>query len=388
MTIFSLDELKNLVQNPQCPCVSLYLPMERLGGETRQNPVRFKNLIREAEKRLDEMGLRSTESVNLLKPAMELDNIGFWENQNQGLVIFSSPNLFRYYCLPISFPQLAIVGKNFHIKPLLELINNDGKFYILALSQNHVKFYAGTRYKLDEIVVENMPKNLAETLLEDEFQKGVQHRIGTPRSVSYASQQPGSVHGQGSSDREKHEREILNFCYAVDTALHEILRDEKAPLILAGVDYLLPIYQKANTYPHFLETGITGNVELMKMAELNRAAWEIVSPLFQQEYEEIMAVYLQLAGEESIKIANDIKTIIPAAYYQRVDTLFVPLKQHIWGKFDLPNATVELHPEPAPDDEDMLDFAVFHTILNGGRVYTLEPEAMPSGLKVAAICRY
>ncbi|MFM6282682.1 MAG: hypothetical protein ACKN9K_30300, partial [Dolichospermum sp.] len=83
-----------------------------------------------------------------------------------------------------------------------------------------------------------------------------------------------------------------------------------------------------------------------------------------------------------------IKTIIPAAYYQRVDTLFVPLKQHIWGKFDLQNGTVELHAEPAPNDEDMLDLAVIHTILNGGRVYTLEPEAMPRGVKVAAICRY
>ncbi|MDM3845659.1 MAG: hypothetical protein PT116_11565 [Aphanizomenon gracile PMC638.10] len=388
MTIFSLDELKNLVQNPEYPCVSLYLPMEKLGGETRQNPIRFKNLIREAENRLDEMGLRHAETVNLLKPAMELDNTDFWEIQNQGLVIFSSPNLFRYYCLPISCPQLVVVGKNFHIKPLLNLINNDGKFYILALSQNHVKFYSGTRYKLEEIAVENMPQNLAETLLEDEFQKGVQHRVGTPRSVSYAAQQPGSVHGQGSSDREKHEREILNFCYAVDTALHETLRDEKAPLILAGVDYLLPIYQKANTYPHFLETGITGNVELLKTQELNQAAWEIVAPLFQQEYEDLMAVYLQLAGEESNKIANDIKTIVPAAYYQRVDTLFVPEKEYIWGKFDLPTATVELHPEPAPEDEDMLDFAVIHTMLNGGKVYSLEPEAMPRGVKVAAICRY
>ncbi|MDM3859018.1 MAG: hypothetical protein PT118_04065 [Aphanizomenon gracile PMC644.10] len=388
MTIFSLDELKNLVQNPEYPCVSLYLPMEKLGGETRQNPIRFKNLIREAENRLDEMGLRHAETVNLLKPAMELDNTDFWEIQNQGLVIFSSPNLFRYYCLPISCPQLVVVGKNFHIKPLLNLINNDGKFYILALSQNHVKFYSGTRYKLEEIAVENMPQNLAETLLEDEFQKGVQHRVGTPRSVSYAAQQPGSVHGQGSSDREKHEREILNFCYAVDTALHETLRDEKAPLILAGVDYLLPIYQKANTYPHFLETGITGNVELLKTQELNQAAWEIVAPLFQREYEDLMAVYLQLAGEESNKIANDIKTIVPAAYYQRVDTLFVPEKEYIWGKFDLPTATVELHPEPTPEDEDMLDFAVIHTMLNGGKVYSLEPEAMPRGVKVAAICRY
>jgi hypothetical protein len=388
MTIFALDELKNLVQNSQYPCVSLYLPMEKIGGDTRQNPIRFKNLIREAESRLDELGLRHAETVNLLQPVMELDNTDFWENQVQGLVIFTSPNLFRYYCLPISFPQLVVVGKNFHIKPLLNLINNDGKFYILALSQKNVKFYSGTRYQLHEVEVENMPHNLAEILLEDEFQKGVQHRIGIARGATSAAQHPGSVHGQGSPDREKHEEDILQFCYAVDSALREKLRGEKAPLILAGVEYLLPIYRQANTYPYLQETGISGNAETLKTEELNHAAWEIVAPLFQQEYQDLMAVYLQLAGEESSKIANDIKAIIPDAYYQRIDTLFVPIKQHIWGKFDLENSTVDLHPEAEPDDEDMLDFAVIHTILNGGKVYTLEPEAMPSGVKVAAICRY
>ena len=388
MTIFALDELKNLVQNSQYPCVSLYLPMEKIGGDTRQNPIRFKNLIREAESRLDELGLRHAEVVNLLQPVMELDKTDFWENQVQGLVIFISPNLFRYYCLPISFPQLVVVGNNFHIKPLINLINNDGKFYILALSQKNVKFYSGTRYKLNEVEVENMPHNLAEILLEDEFQKGVQHRIGIARGATSAAQHPGSVHGQGSPDREKHEEDILQFCYAVDGALREKLRGEKAPLILAGVEYLLPIYHQANTYPYLQETGISGNAETLKTEELNHAAWEIIAPLFQQEYQNLMAVYLQLAGEESSKIANDIKAIIPDAYYQRIDTLFVPIKQHIWGKFDLENSTVELHPEAEPDDEDMLDFAVIHTILNGGKVYTLEPEAMPSGVKVAAICRY
>jgi hypothetical protein len=388
MTIFALDELKNLVQNSQYPCVSLYLPMEKIGGDTRQNPIRFKNLIREAESRLDKLGLRYAETVSLLQPVMELDKTDFWENQVQGLVIFISPNLFRYYCLPISFPQLVVVGNNFHIKPLINLINNDGKFYILALSQKNVKFYSGTRYKLNEVEVENMPHNLAEILLEDEFQKGVQHRIGIARGATSAAQHPGSVHGQGSPDREKHEEDILQFCYAVDGALREKLRGEKAPLILAGVEYLLPIYHQANTYPYLQETGISGNAETLKTEELNHAAWEIIAPLFQQEYQNLMAVYLQLAGEESSKIANDIKAIIPDAYYQRIDTLFVPIKQHIWGKFDLENSTVELHPEAEPDDEDMLDFAVIHTILNGGKVYTLEPEAMPSGVKVAAICRY
>jgi hypothetical protein len=275
MTIFALDELKNLVQNSQYPCVSLYLPMEKIGGDTRQNPIRFKNLIREAESRLDELGLRHAETVNLLQPVMELDNTDFWENQVQGLVIFTSPNLFRYYCLPISFPQLVVVGKNFHIKPLLNLINNDGKFYILALSQKNVKFYSGTRYQLHEVEVENMPHNLAEILLEDEFQKGVQHRIGIARGATSAAQHPGSVHGQGSPDREKHEEDILQFCYAVDSALREKLRGEKAPLILAGVEYLLPIYRQANTYPYLQETGISGNAETLKTEELNHAAWEL-----------------------------------------------------------------------------------------------------------------
>jgi hypothetical protein len=50
--------------------------------------------------------------------------------------------------------------------------------------------------------------------------------------------------------------------------------------------------------------------------------------------------------------------------------------------------TVDLHPEPQPDDEDMLDFAAVHTFLNGGHVYTVEPEEMPNNQLVAAIFRY
>ncbi|MCE2703319.1 MAG: hypothetical protein LW859_39355 [Anabaena sp. 49633_E8] len=61
------------------------------------------------------------------------------------------------------------------------------------------------------------------------------------------------------------------LCYVVDSALHKKLRGEKAPLILAGVEYLLPIYRQANTYPYLAETGITGNAEILKMQELNHA---------------------------------------------------------------------------------------------------------------------
>jgi hypothetical protein len=389
MPLLSLDELKALVEKSQAPCVSIYMPVQKAGPDVRQNPIRFKNLIREAEERLDAMEIRHTEAVDFLKPAHELDTAEFWENQDHGLAIFISPEVFRYYRLPIEFQELVVVSDQFHLKPLLYLINNDGRFYLLALSQNDVRFFAGTRYSVKEVEVENMPKSLDEALQEDEIQKGVQQRIATSRGgTSNPFSQPGSFHGQGSPDRDKRQEDILQFFHMIDEALHEKLRNKKAPLVVAGVEYLFPIYQEANTYPHLVEEGITGNPENLKPEELHDLAWPIVEPVFQQSQKEAMERYQELVGADTGKASNDIKEIIPAAYYQRIDSLFVAVGRQLWGEFDPDTMSVDLHPEPEPDDEDMLDFAAIHTLLNGGTVYAVEPEKVPDQAPAAAIFRY
>ncbi|GAX39634.1 hypothetical protein NIES4075_05900 [Tolypothrix sp. NIES-4075] len=389
MALLSIDELKSLVENSQQPCVSLYMPMQKAGPEVRQNPIRFKNLIREAEARLDTMESRHTEAVDFLQPAKELDTAEFWENQDHGLVIFVSPNVFRYYQLPMEFQELVVVSDQFHLKPLLHLVNNDGRFYVLALSQKDVKFFEGTRYSIKEVEVKNMPKSLDEALQYDETASYGQFRIATSKGgTSNSFSQPGSFHGQGSPDRDEHQKDILQFFHAIDAPLHEKLRNQKAPLVLAGVEYLHPIYREANTYPHLVEEGITRRPEIFQAEELHEDAWQIVEPMFSQAQKDAMELYQQLAGEGTGKASSDIKEIISAAYYQRVDSLFVPVGQQIWGKFDPENMSVDLHPEPEPDDEDMLDFAAIHTLLNSGTVYTVEPEKVPNGAHAAAIFRY
>ena len=60
----------------------------------------------------------------------------------------------------------------------------------------------------------------------------------------------------------------------------------------------------------------------------------------------------------------------------------------MWGGFDPDTMSVDLHPEPEPTDEDMLDFAAIHTLLNGGTVYAVEPEQLPEQAPAAAIFRY
>ncbi len=387
MPLLSIDELKAVVENPQSPCISIYMPTQKAGPDTRQNRIRFKNLIREAEERLDAMGVDQNEAAKFLQQAHELDTNEFWEQQDHGLTIFISPTVFRYYQLPVAFQELVVVSSQFHLKPLLHLINNDGRFYLLALSQKDVRFFQGTRSSINEVMVENMPKSLDEALQKDETAQEGQFRIATSRGgTSNSFTQPGSFHGQGSPDRDKHQEDILQFFNLIDAALHKKLRDQKAPLVLAGVEYLHPIYQSANTYSHLVEEGITGNPENLKPEELHNQAWQIVEPLFQQAQKEVQEHYRELTGTG--KTSHDIKEVISAAYFQRIDALFVPVGQQLWGKFDPDTLSVDLHPEPEPDDEDMLDFAAIHTLLNGGTVYAVEPEQVPDAAPSAAILRF
>lgn len=115
---------------------------------------------------------------------------------------------------------------------------------MLALSQNAVRLFEGTRYSVNEVEVENLPKSLDEALQKDETAKEGQFRIATSKGgTANASSQPGTFHGQGSPDKDKHQENILQFFQIIDGALHEKLRVQKAPLVLAGVEYLLPLYR-------------------------------------------------------------------------------------------------------------------------------------------------
>ncbi|MGQ4645778.1 hypothetical protein [Lyngbya aestuarii] len=52
--------------------------------------------MREAEERLVEQGLRSSDAQDLLKKAQELDHGQFWRHQNNGLAIFVAQDFVCY----------------------------------------------------------------------------------------------------------------------------------------------------------------------------------------------------------------------------------------------------------------------------------------------------
>jgi hypothetical protein len=384
--ILTQEEVKNLVAYQNNPCISIYFPTHPAGPEVRQDPIRHKNLLRDAEQKLTEMGWEQTEIQTLLKPAQALDHPDFWQYQGKGLALFVAPNFFQYYTLPITVEELLVVSDRFQVKSLMPMLTNNGRFYLLALSQNQVKLYQGSHYSISEIQIssDSIPPSLAEALKYDDPEKQLQAHTGNPNPAAGQSE---IFHGQGGGTEDQKDQ-IRRFCLKVDQGLQEKLNNESIPLVLAGVEFVTSIYQSINSYSKLMDDVVVGNPENVSPEMLHQQAWKIVEPYFHQSQEKANTEYQELAGNAPEKVSHDLKEIIKAAHFQRIDTLFIAENQQKWGQFDTDKNVVDLHSQPQPDDNDLLNLAALQTVLNGGTVYVTESKEIPDKGVTAAIFRY
>jgi hypothetical protein len=383
MDVFSRQELKEILDNETHPCVSMYMPTLTGGQQSQQNPIRFRNLLKQSQARLVDVGLRTPEARELLAPARRLQNDSlFWNHQSKGFALFISPGLFRFYRLPLTFVEEVVVSDIFHIKPLIPLLTTDGRFYLLALSQKSVRFFQCSHLDINEVDLRGVPRTIADTLKHDVFEKEIQFHTGT---ADAGGRRPAIFHGSGDASEDTKD-EIFEYFRQVDRGLHTVLREKKEPLMLACVDYLLSIYREANTYPHLLDENVTGNPDALSPEDLHGQAWKIVKPYFEEREKKALARYGELAATPRTSL--NIRKIVPAAHQGRIDVLLVAHRKRIPGTFDPSREKVSLHRKEKPGDEDLLDRAAIETIMNGGTVYVMEPEKMPEGSAVAALFRY
>lgn len=380
MKNLTLDQIKGLAQQTASPSISIFLPTHRAGRETQQDPIRFKNLLRDAEKQFLDSGIGPREVDALLKPAQALlDDSNFWNHQSEGLAVFMAVDDFHYYALPFRVEELLIIAQSYYVKPVLPLFTNNGHYYILAISLNEIRLFEGTRYGVGQIALpDGIPANMEEALRLDGPQKSLQMHSGGGG---------GMFHGQGAGNEEQ-KIWIEQYLNLVDTSLKEIFREQNAPLILAGVDYLLPMYRKVSEYQHIMEEGIIGNPDHLRPEELQEQAWRIVETYFQQETKKTVEQYQQLADTD--KATDNVEEIVAAAVNGRVDKLLLSVENQIWGAFNPKDGKVIRSPEGQSKKYNLalLDFTAMNTLQNGGTVCALSQDEMPTDSPIAAVFRY
>ena len=362
------------------PCVSIYMPAEKAGAETRKNPIRFKNLLREAEDKVEQLSESTPELNDSIESAKAfIDNYDFWQHQDYGLAFFINRDGVKYYRLPHSFEETVKVGDRFYLKPLLPVLTNDNKFYLLALSQNQVRFFLGSHYTINEIdLPEGVPPSLAEALKYDDPEKQQQYHSGDGGGTTPI------YHGQGVGTTDNKD-EIKRFFHQIDNALVAAFQQETTPLILAGVEFLLPIYHEANSYNNLLEAGVTGNPENASAEDLHSSAWSIIEPHLTAARKSAMDKYHSLTGTG--EATSKLESIVAGAANGQIDTIFVADDAQCFGKFDRQANKVEIDSEATEDNIDLIDFAVTQTYLQGGSVYIIEQSQMPEA-EAIAILRY
>jgi len=378
MDVLTHADLDALIHYRGGPCVSLYLPTHPVGpGTTPEDPATFKTVVTDATRALEAWGLRRPDVDAIIDPVLELDEATFWAHQDLGLAVFAAPGFVREYRLPAAFTVHSAVSDRFHLKPLLPLVEGE-RCLVLALSQNSIRLLGADRYGVRPVDLRNVPSSLEQALAFDDPEKQLQIRSGGAGSTRHTA----AFHGHGASldDTDR----IHRYLRMVDTGLQEVLRDERSPLVLAGVERLLAIYRSQCSYRPLLDEGIEGNPEQIDDHDLALRAREIADPWFAAERAAAEAEYERWAGTD--RASAQLDRVVAAAHEGRVESLFVAVGVQRWGTIDA--GVVTERPEPQPGDVDLLDEAALATWNTGGRVFAVAPDDVPQGAAITAVFRY
>ncbi|MEM1251832.1 MAG: hypothetical protein AAGI69_05310 [Cyanobacteria bacterium P01_H01_bin.21] len=376
MTISDISTIDPLLKHEGKVCISIYMSTHRGGREIQQDTVRLRNLIGQAATKLVQADV-STEKINeILAPASELlDQSDFCQQRSDGLALFLGQDFCQYYCVPIGFEEFVGVSPNFYIKPLLPFLNNNGVYYILAVSQNQVRVFQATRSSIEPLELETVPASLAEALKYDDPEKQLQFHSGRGGAPLY--------HGQGETNRKV---DILRFFQAVDHGLQSSLEDACRPMVFVGVDYLFPLYREANSYPLLLEDSVATNPDTLHPQTLHQQTWPVAEAYFKQAAKQNKGRYRELVG--SAYTADRLTDILNAAHDGQIETLFVASGYPKWGIYDAQTREFVVDESNGFNSDGLLNLAAIYTLNCGGQVFIMDTADMPTNTRAAAILRY
>lgn len=386
MRFFSPEEITYLLEEDNHPCISIYLPTFEKGNEVEQNQIRYKNLLRQTTHNLEKYGYRQPQINQLMKPLQELlgDDL-FWSHQQNGLAVFRTPDHFRFYRTPLMFEETSMVAPRYFIRPLIPLINENEQYGILALDLKEIKLYSASKYHIEQRPLEDTPASIDEVLKYDDPERQLQFHTGTGQSAD--GKRAAMFHGRGTgSDKSFQKKNILRFFLQVSDKLDTRLKNDNYPLILAGVEYLLPIYRQASSYGNILKKSINADVSELEARELHKRSWKIMQPRFKVKEERILGIYEQLKDKENTD--DNLESLLTAAHMNRIKTLLIHPQSKIWGQYDLNSDQVSTAENKGYEDVDLIDLLVAKTLLQNGYVLILDKKSMPTTSPAAAIYRF
>ena len=366
-----------LMEKGKRPVISIYVDTHIKKPDRLENPIRFKNLVKEAQASLKDKEFKGFKDLFSLFKEMEEDAL-FWEGATESMGILGDEEECIVYKLPVNVKSLAIVSDSFYIKPLLRSFQSNGHYHVLGLNRDNFVLFEADRYGITEIPVD----------ARDATMEGV---LGTEKtaphlSVASIGGDQSMYHGHGGAkDERKVDQE--KFFRHVDTfVLEQYSKKQKIPLILVSPDEHQGEFRKLSKNNYLIDEGIKIDGDALDKKNLYEKVQDVIQELFKKELKDRMATFSEahakdLGSDDVVQIGRAIAEGKVASLYLEENTVHP-------GRFDPQLGTVVQGEIADPRVGDVYDDMAEVVLSRGGEVLILEKDEMPTERDLAAVYRY
>lgn len=369
--------IQDLINRNGNNLISITFPTHKVGEQSKQDPIRFKNLLNEVEARLKEKGKREPEIDKLLtEPRELLDKPIFWSHVDKGLAVYISEGFFEVYKLPYKVEQYVYVNDHFLITPLLPMTSMDGTFCTLTVSRQKVRLLRCTRDNVVDITPADAPKSVSD-YLEVDPEKQLQFHTN-------ARGQEALYFGHNASEEDKMVV-VEQFLRELEKEVTHQMRDLNDPLVIIGLKDNTVMYKNINKYERVVGSFIDTNPDEMTDREVRNRGWKVIQKYFLKDMYNSLETFSEKNDEQ---VSNNLSEIVEATIMGKSETIFISQDEKKWGMYDPENHSVKYSAEPNGEDVELLNWLSIKARETGSKVYMLPKDQMPLHSTVAAEYRF
>jgi len=351
-----LKKIKNIYSEP---CVSIIMNTHRTKPENQKDVILLKNLVKEAEERLNSgydkrLAREIIDKMNILTNSIN-------HNFNlESLVIYINNDFADFTRLPVHVEDRVVIDNTFATRDIIRAMHQESSYYVLVLSRQNARLIEAYNKTVVHENTTNFP--IANTIYATDKMK-----LSTAKGQDVL---------------------IEEFFNKVDKTLFETIKDHPLPILLAtearNFDYYLKIADKKN----LIIGHINRNRDDEQAHQIVADAWDIVLHLTKQKNAERIKE-LHIAVSEN-KFISDYTEIWNAIQEGRGKTLFV--KRGFFQPAKLTNGKVELISQIQKDDKEMIDDIIDEMIefnlAFGGDIVFVENDELSKFNNIALATRY
>ncbi len=377
MTLTQTNTLKNLniedlkaLARQAGPCISIQIPADQPGSGRGSRREHLRQLTHNATEGLRNLN-RPAEAEQVAAALENLIGKLPVDHGGLGMTLFCAPGFEAAFETPAVREQ-ATVASRFHLLPHLAAAQAPQDFFILGLSQKHLRLFHYEGGRCSELPLPaEVPASLAAAGAFDTPEHTLEGRSSGGPSVGAMRGVRFGVSGDHDSEAEY----LRHFFEAVDKGLKDTLHG--APLFLAGVHEEVSLYRKAAKYPHILEAECHGNPEHSTLEQVAKHAGAGAM----REYRATCERALRGLAEIRNKVVEPLQ-VIEAAKAGRVWQLFVAEDGRLPAPATAPAAAATYA------EEDVLNAAVVEGLRTGAEIFSFPGKEIVGVGAIAAVPRY